>query len=156
MKKLLLAAVAALFALPAAAQDGVHVTDPYARIIGPSGAAYFRIENHETADDALISATSPDAGMVMLMQSSADANGVMQMKDMADGFPVPAGSAFVLGSNGAHVMLMNLTRSIKAGDSITLTLTFKSAGPVTLTVPVNNTRKDDPGAGPTPNDAESQ
>ena len=67
MKLTLIAAFAALLALPAYAHDGVHIIDPYARVIGPSGAVYFRIGNDEAVEDRLISATSPDAGMVMLM-----------------------------------------------------------------------------------------
>ena len=155
MKLILLATLAALIALPALAHNGMHILDPYARVIGPSGAAYFRMFNGEDQDEALISATSPDAGMVMLMQSGADANGVMKMTGMADGFPIPPGQAFVLGTNGAHVMLMDLTHKVKPGDTITLILTFKNAGDVTVKIPVDNTRTTDPGAGPTPNDAMS-
>ena len=54
-----------------------------------------------------------------------------------------------------HVMLMDLTRSIKAGDSLTLTLTFQHAGKVTLTLPVDNKRQTGSGEGPTPYDAAS-
>ena len=45
MKLTLIAAFAALLALPAYAHDGVHIIDPYARVIGPSGAVFFRIGN---------------------------------------------------------------------------------------------------------------
>lgn len=155
MKLTLLAALAMFAALPALADTGVQIIDPYARVIGPSGAAYFRLTNHEAKDEALLSATSPDAGMVMLMQSAEDANGVMQMQDMAAGFPIKPDADFVLGSAGAHVMLMALTRKIKAGDTITLILTFQNAGDVTVTIPVDNKRTADPGMGPTPNDATS-
>ncbi len=154
MNLTLLAAFAALFALPAAA-DGVHITDPYARVIGPSGVALFRILNQETSDDTLISATSPDAGMVMLMNDHADANGVMKMTDVPDGFAVKAGAERVLASAADHVMLMDLTRKIKGGDTVTLVLTFQKAGDITVTLPVDNTRRSDSGTGPTPYDAAS-
>ena len=153
MKLPLLAAFAALIGFPALAQNGIEILDPYARIVGPAGAAYFRLFNDEAKDEALLSATSPDAGMVMLMQSMADPKGVMKMNQMADGFAIAAGQAFVLGNAGAHVMLMNLTRKIKTGDRVTLILTFKNAGAVSVTLPVDNARTTDPG--PTPNDAMS-
>ncbi len=149
-----LAALAALIALPAAA-DGIRITDPYARVIGPSGAAYFRILNQTATDDTLISVTSPDAGMVMLMNDSADANGVMKMTDVPEGFAVKAGAERLLASAADHVMLMDLTRKIKPGDTLTLVLTFQRAGAVTLTLPVDNLRRTGPGAGPTPYDAAS-
>ena len=155
MKLTLLATVALLTAFPAFAQPGVRVIDPYARVIGPSGAVYFRLTNHQGKDEALLSATSPDAGMVMLMESAADAKGVMQMKDMAAGFAIKPDADYVLGSAGGHVMLMDLTRKIKAGDTITLVLTFQNAGEVTVKIPVDNKRTADPGIGPTPNDAAS-
>ena len=155
-----LAAIAALmalplFALPAAAHNGVHILDPYARVIGPSGAAFFRIMNHETTDDTLLSATSPDAGMVMLMNDTADAKGVMQMTAVPEGFVVKAQDVRLLASAGDHVMLMDLKHPIKQGDTLTLVLTFKTAGEVTVTVPVDNKRLTESGAGPTPHDAES-
>lgn len=155
MKLPLLALLGALFALPAAAHNGVHIIDPFARVIGPSGAAYFRIVNHSATEDTLISATSPDAGMVMLMNDHQDANGVMKMEEMPDGMTTGGEDEHMLGSAGDHVMLMDLTRKIKDGDKITLVLTFKIAGQVTVTVPVDNKRTADPGAGPTQYDAES-
>ena len=155
MKRILLAAIAALYALPALAHNGVHVIDPYARVIGPSGAAYFRIVNHATADDTLLSVTSPDAGMVMLMNDHADANGVMKMTDVPEGFAVKAEDIRLLASAGDHVMLMDLTHPLKNGDMVTLVLTFQNAGQITVTLPVDNKRVAEPGAGPTRYDVES-
>jgi len=155
MKLTLIAALAALIALPVYAHDGVHIIDPYARVIGPSGAVYFRIDNAQTVDDRLIAASSPDAGMVTLMSTSANADGVMKMADAPDGFSIPAGGERVLASAGDHVMLMSLTRSLKAGDTVSLVLTFERAGVVTVTLPIDNNRKTPPGAGPTPFDAQS-
>lgn len=155
MKLPLLAAFVALIALPAAAQTGVQVIDPYARVIGPSGAAYFRIVNDTAQEDTLISATSPDAGMVMLMNDHADANGVMKMTNVPDGFAIKPGEERLLASVGDHVMLMSPTRKLKNGDTITLTLTFKNAGAVTVTLPVDNKRLTEPGNGPTTFDAHS-
>lgn len=155
MKLTLIAAFAALLALPANAHDGVHIIDPYARVIGPSGAVFFRIGNDEAVDDTLISAASPDAGMVMLMTDSAGSDGVMKMVSVPDGFRVPANGERVLASAGDHVMLMSLKRSVKAGDQVTLVLTFEHAGVVTVTCPVDNTRKTPPSVGPTAFDAQS-
>ena len=155
MKLTLIATLAALLALPAYAHDGVHIIDPYARVIGPSGTVFFRIGNDEAVEDRLISATSPDAGMVMLMSTSAGSDGVMKMASLPDGMSIPANGERVLASAGDHVMLMSLTRSLKAGDSVTLVLTFAKAGEVHLSLPVDNTRKTPPRAGPTAFDAQS-
>lgn len=155
MKLPVLALLGALIALPAAAHDGVHIVDPFARIMGPAGAAYFRIVNHAAAEDTLISATSPDAAMVMLMNNHQDANGVMKMGELPDGMTAGAEDEHVLHPGGDHVMLMELTHKIADGDKVTVILTFKKAGNVTVTIPVDNKRTEEPGAGPTPFDVGS-
>ena len=149
------AALVLAMSLPAAAHDGVHVSDPYARILVGSGAVYFMMTNHADTDDVLIAASSPDAKMVSLMNSSADANGVMQMADVEGGFPVDAQGARILTGGGDHVMLMGVTRKVATGDTVTVVLTFEHAGEVTLTVPVDNQRKTPPGAGPTEFDGQA-
>ena len=63
-------------------------------------------------------------------------NGVMQMRQLADGLPVPAGGSVVLKPGGYHVMLIGLKKPLAAGESIPLTLTFEKAGNISVTVPV--------------------
>ncbi len=153
-----LAALPAVFlalALPAIAHNGVHILDPYARVIGPTGAIFFMIDNHEPQGDVLLSATSPDASAVSLMNDHQDANGVMKMNAIPDGFAIAAGAMRTLGGAGDHVMLAGFTHKIKNGDLVTVVLTFKNAGQVTVSVPVDNARSTDPTMGPTPHDAES-
>ena len=138
--------------LPAAAHDGVQITDPYARVMVGNGSVYFTMNNHAGTGDVLLSASSPDAGMVHLMNSSADANGVMQMQ-MVDGFAIGAAGARTLAGGGDHVMLMGVTRKFAPGETVTLVLQFQRAGEVTVQVPVDNTRTTPPGPGPTVFDA---
>lgn len=140
--------------LPALAHDGVHILDPYARIINGAGAVYFQIYNMAETPDMLISASSPDAGMVHLMNSAADAKGVMKMREVP-GFAVEAGATRTLSGGGDHVMLMGVPRKYTNGQTVTLTLTFQHSGEVTLTVPVNNARTAPPTPGPTGFDAQS-
>ena len=159
MKSLLklaaLPAVLLAMALPALAHNGVHILDPYARVIGKTGAIFFMIDNHEKQEDVLLSATSPDAADVSLMNDHQDANGVMKMIAVPDGLAVAGGAVRTLGGAGDHVMLSGFTHKIKNGDVLTVILTFKNAGQVTVAVPVTNARSTDPTMGPTPHDAES-
>ena len=147
------AALLLAMTLPAAAHDGVRITDPYARILVGNGAVYFLMSNHATTDDVLVAASSPDAAMVHLMHSNADASGVMTMTEVAGGFPVATGDARTLAGGGDHVMLMGVAGKKVTGDTITLVLQFERAGAVTLTVPVDNRRTSAPGIGPTAFDA---
>lgn len=144
--------------MPAAAHNGVLVIDRHARAIGSSGVACFRIVNHETTEDTLLSISSPDAAMVMLMNDHADAadsDGVMKMTDRPEGLAIAAKDQRVRASAGDHVMPMNLTRKLKDGVKVTLILIFQHAGAVAVTLPIDNKRLTEPGAGPTADDASS-
>lgn len=141
---LLAAATAALLGLPAFAQDGIQITQAYARSlggVGSSGAIFFEIENTSDKDDRLIDVTSDVAQKVQLHTHKAGADGVMQMLHVPEGFPVAAMAKHALARGGDHVMLMGLTRDLNDGDLISLTLTFESAGQMVIEVPVDNTRK---------------
>lgn len=142
IRPFLAAAAAALaFALPVAAHDGVHINQPYARASAQSGAIFMVIVNHAAADDRLIAAAAPDvADMVELHTHKEDANGVMQMMAVPEGFVIPAESEHALARGGDHIMLMGLKKPLNTGDTIHVTLTFERAGEVEVDVPVDNDR----------------
>jgi copper(I)-binding protein len=142
------AAIAALIALPAFAHDGVHINNPYARVIGgvgASGAVFFEIENHQDVDDRLISVTT-DVAEKAELHTHKEEGGVMKMMQVLEGFVVPALGFHSLARGGDHVMLMGLKSELKNGDVIDLTLTFEQAGEVTVQAVVDNDRKPEDGA----------
>lgn len=144
---LMAAATAAFLSFPAFAHDGVRITEAYARSmggVGASGAIFFLMENHAMEDDRLIGAASDVAQKVELHTHKAGDDGVMQMMHVPEGFPIAAMESHALERGGDHVMLMGLTRDLKDGDVITLTLTFERTGDQVIEVPVDNARK--PGA----------
>ena len=137
----LLAATAALFTLPAFANEGVQVNDPYAitrGAIGATGAVFFTVENHASVEDRLLAVTTDVAEKVEMHTHSQTADGVMTMPAVPEGFPIAAGGELVLQRGGNHIMLMGLTRALKDGDVIDMTLTFEQAGDVVVAVPVDN------------------
>ena len=117
------AAAALLFALalPAAAQ--VTVTDPWARatVAGQKTSGAF-LQLTSATDAVLVGAASPVAKIVEIHEMKMDA-GVMKMAAV-DKLPLPAGKPVELAPGGYHVMLMDLTRPLKAGETIPLTLTI--------------------------------
>lgn len=133
------AALAGLMALPAAAGD-IMVSDAYARSSSPTaktGAAFLHIMNHGASDDRLVAAASPVAEMVQLHTHEEDANGVMRMMHVEEGFALPAGGMLMLDRGGKHVMFMGLTEPLAQGDMVPLTLVFEKAGEVVIEVPVD-------------------
>lgn len=148
LRSVLAAAAASLvLASPLAAQEnpqGIQIQDAYARSMGgmgASGAVFMSIQNATGADDRLVSVASDVAERVELHTHKQDANGVMQMIHVPEGFPIASGETHELARGGDHVMLLGLTRDLNDGDSFSLTLTFETAGPVTLDVTVDNARK---------------
>jgi len=143
-KTTLFAAAAALsLTMPAFAGD-IMVKDAYARTstaMSKSGAAFMMLVNQGTEDDRLVSASSDVAKRVELHTHKEDANGVMQMLEVEEGFPVPAGGMHALARGGDHVMFMGLNRSLAQGDIVTVTLTFEKAGAMTVEIPVDLERK---------------
>lgn len=113
------------------------VSDAWARpaSAGENGAAYFVIENGTASDDTLLSVSSNIASATEVHMSMADGNGVMSMQ-MQEAVAVPAKGKVEFKAGGLHVMFVNLNRDLKVGDTITLTLNFKTAGSVVIEVPV--------------------
>ncbi len=146
---LLAAFAAASLGLPAIAQE-IHILDTYARSSSPTaqtGAAFMLIENIGDADDRLIGATSPASKIVQLHTHRENAEGVMQMVHVEEGFDLRAGETLFLERGGNHIMFMGLTEPFEQGKTVPLTLIFEKSGEITLDIPVDLTRKPAEGHG---------
>ncbi len=129
------AVVVWLISAGALAAAPVSVTGAWTRATLPhqnEGAAYLTLQS--AGGDTLTDISSPEAGMVMLHQSTSK-NGMAGMEDM-DSLPLPAGKQVTLAPNGTHLMLMDLKRSLKPGDTLHLSLHFSKGGSQNVAVPV--------------------
>ena len=88
-------------------------------------AAFLVIENQGAADIALVSARVAEASAVELhkMENTGD---VMKMRQL-DMIPIAAGSRTELQPSGLHLMLIGLSRPLKQGDQVPVTLQFSNA-----------------------------
>ncbi len=98
-----------------------------------NGATFLAIVNPGIEDDVLISASSQVASVVELHETSMTDEGVMQMRQVEDGIPIPAGGATMLQPGGYHVMLIGLNQDLIMDESFEVTLSFENAGDVTIT-----------------------
>jgi len=149
MKPFFIAAAAVAFALPALAGDISHITidDAYARASNTmAGAAFMRITNTSDTDDRLIAVVADVSERVELHTHIEDANGVMRMIEVKDGFAIPAGGTHRLERGGDHIMFMGLKAPFEQGGTIDVTFTFEEAGDVTVEVPIDLERMDGHGA----------
>lgn len=144
MKTIGLAVVAALgFAAIAQAAE-VEITDAYARSAtptSPTGAAYFQMRNTGDQPDRLVAVQSQIAARVELHSHQQDANGMMRMVEIEEGIALAPGASHLLERGGDHVMLMGLTGPLVDGESFDLILIFEQAGEISVSVPVDQTRR---------------
>ncbi|MCE3263626.1 MAG: hypothetical protein K0R43_2705 [Pseudoduganella sp.] len=138
MKKQFFAlAVSCAFAASAAAQ--VSVREPWIRATVPAGQATGAFMQLVSAQDArLVEVRTPAAGIVEIHQMSMQ--GDRMMMSAVEGIDLPAGKPVALASGGYHIMLMDLKRQMKAGDTVPMTLVIekknKKRETVALQVPV--------------------
>lgn len=105
---------------PAGAQ--VTVTDAWARAVVPGQMATGAFMRVTAATDAtLVGVASPAAGIAEIHEMKME-GGVMRM-NAVERLALPAGKPVDLKPGGYHLMLMDLARPLKAGDTVPITLT---------------------------------
>lgn len=128
--------VAACGAAKPAASRPLTVRDAWARAAdsGTTGAIYFAATNTDTVPVSITSLTSPDA-------VAAELHETMQMNSMAHMAPRSAillapDSTLTMAPGGLHVMLIELRRALRVGDSIAVTITLLDGRTVPVTAKV--------------------
>ena len=113
---------AATLALPAWPQTTVK--DPWIRgTVAQQKATGLFAQITSAAGGKLVSVSSPVAGVVEIHEMAMDGN-VMKMRAVA-GLDLPAGRAVELKPGGYHVMLLDLKRQLKDGETVPVTLTIE-------------------------------
>lgn len=122
----------------AAKAGDIEIIDPWARsaaMEGGNSAIYMTLKNTSGTADRLVGVSGDAADAIEIHETTMD-NGVMQMHPIEGGLEVPANGSVQLKPGSYHVMLIGLTKVLKAGDSVTVSLSFESGASVDLTVPV--------------------
>ena len=157
MKKVMMAAVAilAIGTLSACGSDessksaAIVIENPVVRSIDSASykneesgkymtGSFMTITNNGDKDVTLVGGSSPIAGIVEIHEVI---DGMMQ--PMANGLVIPAGESVKLRMGGYHVMLLELSNEIKAGDETEVTLRFSDGTEQTITAPVKDIAMDD-------------
>ena len=103
---------------------------------GANGAVYFTIRSAQT--DELMSVSSAVAEAVEMHESMMSGD-VMEMHPLHS-LPLGAGEDVKFEPGGLHVMLVNLKQDLTVGDEIEVTLHFKNAPDLHLSVPVQESQ----------------
>lgn len=112
----------------------LSIQHPWSRVtaVGQAvGGGFLTIANSGPQEDRLVAGTTPVAAEVQLHTMTMD-GGVMRMRQVTDGIPVPARGSVALKPGGYHIMFMGLKRALRRGELVPVTLRFKRAGSVTV------------------------
>ncbi len=95
-----------------------------------TGIAFLTIANQGSTEDALTTLSTPAArrSVVHHQESSGD---ILRMRAV-NAVPLAPGATVSMREQGLHVMLESLTRELKAGDRVPITLHFAKAPPLTV------------------------
>lgn len=134
----------------AAQAAGLSVSGAWTRAT-PAGAkvagAYVAIANRGPKPDVLTGGRFDVAGRVEVHDMTMT-GGVMRMRRLENGLEIPAGGAVELRPGGLHLMLMDLKRPLKQGETIRGVLTFRDAGDIEVAMPVEAAGAPAPGKAP--------
>ena len=157
MKKKVIALCAAILALPLLSACGlgedaapaITISDPVVRSIDGMSmrnpetmkfmtGSFMTLSNSSDKDVTLIGGVSDAAGMIEIHEVN-DGN----MTAMPEGLVIPAGGEVKLRMGGYHVMLMELSKELVAGDEVTVILEFDNGEKVDYTAAVKDIAMDD-------------
>ncbi|MET8547273.1 copper chaperone PCu(A)C [Micromonospora zamorensis] len=101
----------------------IGIRDPWVKAADMGmTAAFGTLVNDGDSDVTLTSATTSVSSMELHEMAMKD--GKMVMRQKQGGIVIKAKGTHALEPGGDHLMLMNLTKPVQAGDEVTFTLTF--------------------------------
>ncbi len=137
-------ALAALCAPPVAAHEhragSLAITHPWTKQTAPGqsvGGGFMTIANNGANADQLTGGSTPFAERVEIHTMSMD-GGVMRMRPLREGLAIPAHGSVALAPGGYHIMLVGLKKPLALGSQVPLTLRFRRAGNVAVTLAVES------------------
>ncbi len=123
-------------------QPWTRATPAGAKIAG----GYLAVTNTGSTPDRLLGGTSEVSGKVEIHEMAMK-EGVMTMRGLPEGLEIKPGEKTELKPGSYHLMLMDLKRQLKEGESIKATLNFEKAGPVVVEFSVQSVGARTPAAG---------
>lgn len=108
----------------------LEIGHPWTRAT-PAGAdiagAFLKITNTGTEDDRLVSVAVDGITRVEIHEMKTE-NGVMSMRQVKDGLPIPAGSTVELKPGSYHIMIFGVSQPFVEGTMVKGKVIFEKAG----------------------------
>ena len=147
----LLLSLAVALAPPAAMahshkKKGLEIVHPWTPAMVEANVAnipvYMKLKNGGGAPERLLSATTPLADKVELIEPKAQ--GSVMLPTVVPALSVPAGGELVLSTDGPHLLLGGVKKRLNAYDSFKITLVFEKAGQMEVEVMVEEADTKEP------------
>lgn len=117
----------------------VRVVDPWVKATDEGMTAVFgTLRNASGTPVRVTSATTPASPVVELHETTRSGGGDAVMRPKKGGFVVPADGRHVLAPGGDHVMLMDVAKPIRPGDSVTISLVLADGSRKAFTAPARS------------------
>ncbi|MFH5831490.1 copper chaperone PCu(A)C [Halalkalibaculum sp. DA3122] len=122
---------------PALPGDRIEIRGAWARPANPGmmGGAYLTVANGTKQADTLIGITTDIADTAEIHESYSRYDGISGMRP-AGPLPIKAGSVLEMKPGAFHIMLMEVNKTLAAGDSISATLHFSRSGSLNVQIPI--------------------
>jgi copper(I)-binding protein len=129
-----------LAVISAASAADISVRQGWSRATPKGGqvaAGYLTIENHGSLPDRLLSVESSISRKTEIHEMITQ-DGIMMMREVEGGLPVPADTTLVLAPGGTHLMFVGLKEPLRENQQVPATLTFEKAGRIEFTFDVGS------------------
>ncbi|MCG8668833.1 MAG: copper chaperone PCu(A)C [Pseudomonadales bacterium] len=103
--------------------------------VSKNTAAYLTLKNGSKKDEVLLHLSSKAAKHTELHTIVVEPNGAKKMQKMPHA-TIKAGTELEMKPGGYHVMLIDLVKPLKEGDTVELEFIFQHAGKLSLSLPV--------------------
>lgn len=117
--------------------EGIAIENAWARpgSEGRMSAGYFTIINYENDPDTLTGVSSGAAQLTEIHESYELEGGMMGMREVSE-LIIPAQSSVNFEPGGLHIMFIQLTEPLVAGEVLELTLAFSNSGEKTISAEI--------------------
>lgn len=124
---------------PAPAKASITTKDLWVKAADEGMSAGFgTIENTGDQDVTISSVKSSASKDLELHETVTNESGAMVMREKTGGFTIPAHSALQLEPGGNHIMFMDLSKPLKSGSDVKMTLTFSDQTTLDINAPVKD------------------
>jgi periplasmic copper chaperone A len=124
------AAIYSFARTPNVSAGNIVVTAAWARATPPGasvGAVYVTLENRGASNERLVSVASPAAKSAMLHET-VEEGGISTMRESENA--IAPGATLEMKPGSVHIMLMEITKPLKEGETVSVVLSFEKAGEV--------------------------